>query len=37
VIEQNYKVGTPLFLADDLDDDNFGWAPPFIINQILHD
>jgi hypothetical protein len=36
VIEQNYKVITPLFLADDLDDDNFGWAPPFIINQILH-
>ena len=38
IIEQNYKVFTPLFLADDPDDDGqFAWAPPFIINRIIHD
>ena len=36
IIEQNYKVFPPLFLADgpSLDDDEFGWAPPFILMQI---
>ena len=36
IIEQNYKVFPPLFLADGptLNDDEFGWAPPFILKQI---
>jgi hypothetical protein len=39
IIEQNYKVFTPLFLAEDLDDgdSDFGWAPPYIINRIIAD
>jgi hypothetical protein len=38
IIEQNYKVFTPLFLDDDPDGDgDFGWAPPYIINRIAKD
>ncbi|HEX3365573.1 hypothetical protein, partial [Phenylobacterium sp.] len=38
IVEQNYKVFTPLFLADDPDDDgDFGWTPPYIINRITKD
>jgi hypothetical protein len=40
IIEQNYKVFTPLFLTDDPDgdmDSDYGWAPPFIINRIIAD
>jgi len=35
IIEQNYKVFPPLFLADDpAEDGDYGWAPPFILKQI---
>jgi hypothetical protein len=38
IIEQNYKVFTPLFLDEELDDESdFGWAPPYIINRIIAD
>jgi hypothetical protein len=38
IIEQNYKVFTPLFLADDpCEDGDFGWTPPYIINRIAKD
>jgi hypothetical protein len=38
IIEQNYKVFTPLFLADDPEaDGDFGWTPPYIINRIISD
>jgi hypothetical protein len=35
IIEQNYKVFTPLFLADDPDDGgDFAWTPPYILGRI---
>jgi hypothetical protein len=39
IIEQNYKAFTPLFLSEDIDEDDtdFGWAPPYIINRIVAD
>jgi hypothetical protein len=38
IIEQNYKVFTPLFLAEDPDDvGDYGWAPPYIVNRITKD
>ena len=38
IIEQNYKVFTPLFLDDDAcDDGDFGWTPPYIISRIAKD
>jgi hypothetical protein len=38
IVEQNYKVFTPLFLADDPDDvGDYGWTPPYIINRITKD
>lgn len=38
IIEQNYKVFTPFFLADAPDGDtDFGWAPPYIITRIISD
>lgn len=38
IVEQNYRVFTPLFLTDDPEDSSdFGWAPPYIINRIAKD
>ncbi|MDB5425968.1 MAG: hypothetical protein JWQ29_3384 [Phenylobacterium sp.] len=34
IIEQHYKFITPLFLSDTHSED-FDWAPPYIINEIL--